>query len=212
MFNQLKNQLWLVLFASAASLGLTGLAEAQLVVDQEATPFRNGGYTGGAVIQSFTPSADNLAGVDADFYNFSGTRDLTLNLWAPGAWNGSVLTGSALFSQTLSDVAGCASNDLACQEFRFDSTPIGLNPGDLYYIELVWDTTLPLGSGAIGAFRTTDPSFAYADGQVLCAIGCGNTQDGDILFRTYSVVPEPGTALLVGMGLVGLSRRREGAR
>ncbi len=165
---------------------------AVVTIDQQHTPFKNGGYTGGSVAQSFIPTLDNISGVDVDFYNFSGTRDLTLRLWS------TLGTGTPLVEILAEDLTACGPSDLACQEFRFSTVSIA--PESTLYIELLWDSN---DGGAIGATRTTTQN--YLDGEVLCT-GCGNTADGDILFRTYGVsaVPIPAAAWLFGSAILGL--------
>lgn len=183
--------LFLLIFTSNVSA-------VTLSVDQVGAPFRNGGWTGGQVYQSFTPTHTNIAGIDVDFYAFAGTNDLTLRLW------GTVVgTGTLLLDITAEDIVACGSNELACQEFRF--APITIIPNEMLFIELVWT-----GSGAIGGARTTNQN--YAGGQLSCPINCGNTLDGDVAFVTYSsVVPVPAAAWLFGSALMGLGwlRRRK---
>jgi hypothetical protein len=157
------------------------------------------------VIQSFTPQASNIAGLDIDLYAYAGSQDVTVNLYGPGAWTGSVLSGAPIFSSTVQDVAACSSGDLACIEFRF-ATAVGLSTGALHYVEVVWDAAT--FGGAVGARRSSEPAVNYPGGQVLCAQPCGHTSGGDILLRTYAIVPEPNTALLVGFGLLALASRK----
>ena len=168
-----------------------GASATTLTVDQVGAPFRNGGYTGGQVFQSFTPTASNIAGIDVDFYIFLGPKDLTVRLWDTAA-----LTGNLLLDLTNEVAAPCGSNDLACQEFRF--SPIAINPNEVLFMEFAWT-----GSGAIGAARTTTQN--YPGGEIFCLQNCGNTADGDVAFVTYSsVVPVPGALWLLVSALGGL--------
>jgi hypothetical protein len=46
----------------------SGSQAATLIVDQVGSLVVAGGYTGGNVVQSFTPSQDNIVGLDAHYY------------------------------------------------------------------------------------------------------------------------------------------------
>jgi len=180
----------------------SNVSAASLVLDQTGAPYRSGGYTGGLVFQSFTPTQNNIAGLDVDFYNFQGTKDLTLKI---GTSLGSSGVNSTLLTMTQS-VSSCGHlfSDLACVEFRF--SPIGITPNQLLFMEFSWDGT-GLNGGAIGAAR----GDKYSGGQVSCS-SCGNTQGGDVAFRTYSsvsAVPTPSAAILFAPALIGLMGLRK---
>jgi hypothetical protein len=90
-----------------------------------------------------------------------------------------------------------------CTEFRWESTPISIVSGQLYYLQFIFDE---FNSGAIGA-GVTNP---YSGGQTLA--GGGNLFNGnaDLAFRTY-YAPVPAAVWLFGsclLGLVGMARRK----
>jgi len=178
---------------------------ATLVIDQTGAPHRSGGYTGGLVYQSFTPSQSNLAGIDVDFYYFAGSLDLRLRV-GTGIESTIITNGlsSVLLDMTKS-VSSCghAVSDVACHEFRF--TPFTITPNQQLFLELSWDKS---GGGAIGAAR----GDYYKGGKVLCT-SCGNTSGGDVAFVSYAIssVPSPASALLLApalIGFVGLRRKK----
>ena len=197
-----------VLYTCLLSFIYADIASAA-VIDQTGATFRNAGYTGGVAVQSFTPTQDNIVGVDIDYYNFTGTSDISISLWDIGSWTGSGFTGSALYTQILTGVTACASGDLACHEFRWESTPISLVPEQVYYLQFLHT------GGAIGGSRTgtATPEGEYSRGALL--FGGGNLAQADAAFRTYSAsaaVPIPAAVWLFGsglIGLVGIARRKK---
>ena len=190
------------LLIAGAVLGMPVTAMAEIIADQIGATFRNGGYTGGSVVQSFTPTANNIVGIDAD-YTFQGQKDITLTLHAPGSWTGTGFSaGSDLISTSLENISSCGSSSVGCLEFRWTETPIAINPGETYYFELNFD------GGAIGAARTGDPLGPYAGGEVLCPVACGNTNSGDLIFTTYtSAVPIPPAVYLFGTATLLFAKR-----
>ena len=183
-------------------LSIGNVLSASLVVDQTGSTFVSGGYTGGNVVQSFTPSQNNIAGVDAHYYAFAGTANISVNLWDVGSWTGNAFAGAPLHTESISGVSACGSGDIMCTEFRWGDAPTAITPGELYYLQFI--TT----GGAIGA-SVQNP---YPDGQTL--FGGGNLFGGaaDLAFRTYfAPVPVPAAVWLFcsALALLGVQNLRK---
>ena len=168
---------------------------ASILTDQASIGSIQGGYSG-VVVQTFTPTQDNIAGVDA-FLTGTGSFDanVTLNLWSE------LRVDSPVFSMTLNDVPRGT-----LMEFRWDAVEI--NPANIYYLEFSNSGFLAMGALIPGP---------YSDGAVI--EGGGNLFNGgaDLYFSTYyddtfvSSVPVPAAAWLFGsglLGLVGVARRK----
>ena len=89
-----------------------------------------------------------------------------------------------------------------CTEFRWESSPVSVSPGGLYYLQFT-STAGAIGAGVPGS---------YSGGATLA--GGGNLFNGgaDLAFRTYSAaaVPVPAAVWLFGsaLGLLGWMRRK----
>ena len=172
----------------------SGASAASLAVDQVGSSFHNGGY-GTPVVQTFTPSEDNIAGVDV---LISGTSAFTANVSV------SLFADEALTNLLAADaIADHPRNTTA--EFRW--TPITVVPETLYYFEFVTDA---LGIAA-GISNTTDP---YDRGNIIQGGGNLFFDFEDAVFSTYydtafSVVPIPATIWLAAsaLALIGWRRR-----
>ncbi len=135
-----------------------------LVADQVSAGSISGGYSG-TVVQTFTPEADDLAGLDV---YLSGTAaffsDVRLKVWA-----GPLRSGAPLVDVAVSDAPA-----RSVVEFRFP--PVSVNPGETYYLEL-FQNNLTWGAIIPGA---------YGGGAVI--EGGGNLFGGgaDVQFVTYT--------------------------
>lgn len=177
------------------ALWVSNVFSATLIIDQTGSTFVSGGYTG-TVVQSFTPAQNNIAGLDAHYYAFGGTTNVSVNIWDFGSWTGSAFTGSPLHTEVLTGVSACASGDVMCTEFRWADAPTTIVPGELYYMEFI------TSGGALGA----SVSNPYPGGQTVA--GGGNLFSGaaDLAFRTYfAPVPLPAALWLFcsALALVG---------
>lgn len=159
-----------------AMLLSSGANAASLVVDQIGSSFSNGGY-GTPVVQTFTPSENNIAGVDV---LISGTSALTANVSV------SLYSDEALTDLLAVDsIADHPRSTIA--EFRW--TPIAVVPETIYYFEFVAGVL----SIAAGISNTTDP---YDRGNIIQGGGNLFFNFEDAVFSTYydtefSVVPIP---------------------
>ncbi len=90
------------------------------------------------------------------------------------------------------------------------SSPINLNSGTTYWLEILNDTTPDFAEWAWATSRYLDGTHAQSDG-----IGW-QTEYAELAFKLTddsSSVPEPSTVLLVGLGLMslaGVRRKRKG--
>ncbi len=178
-----------ILIASLTATALVSAAQASTITaDQMSSGSISGGYSG-VVIQTFTPGADNLAGVDV-FLHGSGAlqADVTASIYSDLA-----LT-DLLVTKTVDDVPRGS-----LVEFRWDGFEV--NVGDLYYLHLINGCCLTFGAIVPGS---------YGGGAVI--VGGGNLFGGavDLLFTTYtdtefSPVPLPAAAWLFLSALGGLA-------
>jgi hypothetical protein len=162
------------------------------------------------------------------------TLSVTVNFNTDGGTDVSLLSVSVLFDDAIMSFDGGTSATYAlytggkgASYLKPATTNNGLRVGTSNQILLDWQNNiLPGGAAASGSFQMSVLNFtvtALGDGQAdftLSSTSPGNTLFlGDETFPTNNVsgsfaviTPEPTTAILVGMGLVGLGvagRRRE---
>jgi len=172
-------------------------AWAMPLVDQRAENSISFGHTitplgGGSAGQAFVPTVAEHVGVQLMLSNIvitpardSGQLDLTLNVHE-GSIGGSVV-------ETVQ--VSLSGGNLLLQWVEFDfASPLMLNPGQTYVLELV----SALGNGFWHRVSGTemDPNRQ--------AIYAGASREWSWGFRTLTPIPEPGTALLMALGLTGL--------
>ena len=182
-------------YVMCAAALITGSANAaSLAVDQIGSSFNNGGY-GTPVVQTFTPSENNIAGVDV---LISGTSAFTANVSV------SLFADAALTDLLAEDaIADHPRNTTAT--FRW--MPVAVVPETLYYFEFVTDA---LGIAA-GISNTTDP---YDRGNIIQGGGNLFFNFEDAVFSTYydtefSVVPIPPAIWLFLSAFALIGQRRK---
>lgn len=166
------------------------------IIDQEqtdtSTPLAS--MTLGPLLQSFIPDASEIIG--AGFYRTGTTSgDLTVGLYDDLPRLGGALLASGVSVNT----SGQGYVDVF-----WDS--LSITPGATYYLQVTGDNY----DGSTGnlILDGSGPTNPYADGQMWFTGGTNTLPDYDYAFRTFSVVPEPSAALLLGLGLGTLSRLR----
>lgn len=152
----------------------------------------------------YTLSADlNAVSGDWGAFGFSGTSN-TAGLWhvanpTASAWmleRADRVSGDAFF-------AGPATNN---------SQGIGNSVAGFNTFSIVLDTTNPL-AWTTSIFRgntQVGTTFTYTTNPTIAFVGFGNSGASQINNFTLSVVPEPGSFAIMGLGMVmiGLVRRR----
>ncbi|MDH3265999.1 MAG: hypothetical protein OEM25_03445, partial [Gammaproteobacteria bacterium] len=124
---------------------------ANILLDQQAAGASNDVYTG-IVVQSFTPTQDNIAGIDvrvaANADGVDGVEDIYFNIWADA-----LRVGEPLLSQKIDDVDINGDPDRPII-VRFE--PVAVQPGNPIYFEfrqkqaaLVATSAGPLGGAGV---------------------------------------------------------------
>ena len=183
-----RHALAAVVFA-ASIFSFSASAMPVLVTDQIGASTANGGDNNFAV-QTFTPAADNIAGVDI---LIGGTAvlsdDITLSIYSDAALT-DLLVSSTIFDHPRDTIA----------EFRWDA--VALTPETVYYMLVETGSLLTM----VFVSNITD---AYSRGDIV-AVGGGNTAFNfiDAVFTTYSdenfvapEVPLPAAAWLFLSGI-----------
>jgi len=187
---------WVQFAATLFFLIVFPAAKAALVADQVGASTYNGGY-GDPVVQSFTPSVDNIAGVDI-FISGTGVLTETVSVFL---YSDLALT-NLLATDTIID-----HPRITMAEFRWDA--VAIVPETDYYFEIF------TGDLAVAALvsNSTDP---YDRGDILQAGGNTSFLYKDAVFTTYSdsefsPVPVPAAVWLFGSALIGLAGFRKKA-
>ena len=140
---------------------------ANLLFDQQSAGTNQGGY-GGIVVQSFTPSQDNIAGIDVRIdAGGEGIEDIILNIWS-----GEPRTGQLLLTHRIDDVDRNGDPGTAIP-IRFE--PVAVQPGQPVYFEFRKDQAALVTTGA----------DTLANGAVIEIEGSGANGQTDLLFDVY---------------------------
>jgi hypothetical protein len=199
----------------AAVTVLSTPLRAQRVIDQLSHPpfFVGFPFQDYWIAQSFMTSAGNVSGAGFHLRNIHGDPSLpiesstmTLNLWTalPSQAGATKLAGG---TATVSATFG----DFVWADVFWN--PVGVLPGTTYWL------TAGLSNPIFQALTYGDDQYPWgisAHSDHFHAVKTEFTSYeivGDLVFRTYTTVPEPSTVWLVGAGLVGLAmaRRRRSA-
>lgn len=175
----------------AAVCGAAVAAHGQNVIDQNQpnAPDYMAGFAQGDLAQSFQPGAGNVSGAGIFLQAGVGSTDnVTISLYdaLPNAGGNLLASGSAVGTQgTWLDVYW---------------SPVTVTPDTTYYLVFTGNTTLGV-AGDIG-----NP---YSRGHTYANSGFTPFSNFDYTFRTYTMIPAPGAAAMLGLaGLVAGRRRR----
>ncbi len=163
--------------------------------------------------QTFTAPSDNyLESFSFSIRNNSGSS-ISYQPFVY-AWNGSTITGPALFTGSTATLT--SSTDFQIAPVNTNSTPLVV--GQQYVAFFTTTTTAPTaGFASWGFFNSTNPysggAFVFSGSSTFAGLSQnGFGVFGDLAFSmTFSNVPEPTSAMLAGMGAIAIFLRRRRA-
>ena len=173
-------------------------AQAALIVDQSVTRWTaSGGLTTAPTVQSFTPNATNLAGVDVLIIGTAVlTTDVSISIYRAFEHSSGQLSDLLVSTIVPDHPRGTAA------EARW--SPLTITPGELLYL------AVDAGDLAVGVLQNGN----YSGGEiVLIGSSVQNNFAFDVTFRSYSddafvaAVPVAGSLPLLALGLLLLRRR-----
>ena len=150
--------------------------------------------------QSFEITYNGQAEVGLDqltvfLFRAASGNNKTITASLRESWNGAPVWSSTIQANTIERDNSADQNTLH-EAVTFFGTPVQLVTGSQYYLRL--DTT---ASSKI--YVHFDPDSSYSPGNMINKDG-NNESGKDLLFA----IPEPSTALLIGLGLGVMARRR----
>ena len=127
-------------------------------------------------------------------FRANNANNKTITASIRSSWNGAAIWQSTIQANTIEKDTGADQSELH-EAVTFYGTSAQLSTGSQYYLRL--DTT-----ASEKIYVHVDPNSSYSPGNLINKDG--NSESGkDMLFA----IPEPSTALLVGLGLFGISLR-----